>query len=103
MTNRLYEIEYFNNIGKTKLSIKQVINKFFIYIGIKYNSNIKIICAWNKEQLGYLTNNIQTDKFPFIFVDYSSENREWYIHFNDMVNKFKTDAVIDDITGTINS
>jgi len=103
MTNKLYDIEYINNKNKSKFSPKQAINKFLIYINIKYNSNIKIICAWDKDQIEYLTSEILINKFPFIFVDYSQENREWYMHYNNIFNKIKYDAVIDDITGDINS
>ena len=100
--SRLYDIEYFNSVGKTKLSLKQVINKFFLYVNIKYNANTVIICAWNKEQVDYLVNRIQRDQFPFVFVDYGHNSREWYIHYNNVLNNIKCDAVVDDVTGSIN-
>ena len=99
MTNKLYEMEYLKNKNKTKLSPKQAIQKFLIYINIKYNPTIQIICAWDSNQVQHLIEQIKNVQFPFIFIDYSHDSREWYLHYNN--KNIIQNAVIDDITGTI--
>jgi len=100
MTNKLYEIDYLNNKDNTKFTVKNIITKFLIYMNIKYNSTIKIICAWDTNSVNNINKYINNS---IIFIDYSKEKREWYIYYNDIIHTKKYNVIIDDITGHISS
>jgi hypothetical protein len=101
MTNRFYDIEYYNNKHTSKISLKNAILKFLVYININYTSDIRIICAWDNNQVNFLLTNIKNYKFTFVFIDYSQKKREWYIHYNNPRKNIIYNGIIDDINGHI--